>query len=170
MLLGSLRGAIFCGPLALKRLEEAIGASELEFEGDFVAEEGVAFRGGFEGEGGSHRGVEGIGEARHGFVHGDGLGLNDLEPSPMGDGHDVDESSFSEIAGLQAGEKTGAEVNEGCGGILIEGWVVGGEAVASAVAGGIALALGGDRSFGSGAVGAGGFDLFWGPHSLRSIG
>ena len=42
--------------------------------------------------------------------------------------------------------------------------------MAGTVAGGIALALGGDGSSGTGAVGAGGGDLCRGPHFIVSIG
>lgn len=98
------------------------------------------------------------------------MGLNDLELSPAGDGHGMDQMSFDHIARLKASYETGAEFDEGRGGILIQGAAGGGEAVAVAVAGGIALALSGDGSSGTGAVGAGGLDLFQGPHSDVSIG
>ncbi len=78
----------------------------------------------------------------------------------MGDGHGVNQLGFGHIAGPEAGHETGAEFDEGCGGIMVEGWVGRGETVTGAVAGGIALALGGDWSSGTGAVGAGGLDLF----------
>jgi hypothetical protein len=73
------------------------------------------------------------------------------------------------FAGPVTGHQTGAEFDEGCGRIMVEGWVGRGETVSSAVAEGIALALGGDRSSGTGAVGAGGLDLFQGPHFDVSI-
>ena len=161
MLLGSFCAGVFFEPSALERMEAPKGAGELEVEGHFVAVEGVVFGGGLEGQDGPHGRVGGIGKAAgHGSVQGNGLGPDDLEFSPVGDGHGVDQLGFGDIAGAEAGHEPGAELDEGCGGIMVERWVGRGEAVAVAVAGGIAFALGGDGSSGTGAVGAGGFDLF----------
>ena len=95
----------------------------------------------------------------HGSIHRNGLGLHDLELSPVGDGHGVDQLGFGDIARPETGQETGAKFDEGCGGIMVQRWVGRGEAVAGTVARGIALALGGDGSSGTGAIGAGGLDL-----------
>ncbi len=143
----------------MERQEEAKGAGELEVEGDFVAEEGVVL-GGFQGLGGSH-GARGIGLAPCcGSIYENGLGLDYLELSPVGYGHGVDQAGFYCVAGVEVGYETGAEFEEGGGGILVQRVVGRGEAVAGAVAGGIAFALGGGGSSGTGAVGAGGLNLF----------
>ena len=88
------------------------------------------------------------------------MGLDDLELSPASDGHGMDQMGFDTVARVKASYETGAEFDEGRGGILIQGAVGGGEAVAAAVAGGIALALSGDGSSRTGAIGAGSLDLF----------
>jgi hypothetical protein len=44
----------------------------------------------------------------HGSIHRNGLGLHDLELSPVGDGHGVDQPDFDCIAGAQVGYETGA--------------------------------------------------------------
>ena len=119
MLLGSFRGAIFCGFSALERQEEAKSAGELEVEGDFIAEECVV-PGGFQGLGGLH-GARGIRwTAGCGSIYENGLGLDYLELSPVGDGHGVDETGFDCVAGMEVGCETGAELDE-CGwGILLQ--------------------------------------------------
>lgn len=170
MLLGSFCEENSFGP-APERQEAAKRSSELKVKGGFVAVQGVEFRGGFEGQDGSHGRIGGVGKMTgHGFIQGDGLCLDDLKHSPMGHGHGVDQLGFGDIAGAVAGHETGAEFDEGCGGIMVERWVRRGEAVAGAVAGGVALALGGDGSSRTGAVGAGGGDLCWGAHFIVSIG
>ena len=98
------------------------------------------------------------------------MGLDYLELSPASDGHSVDQMGFDGVAGVKVGYETLAKLDEGRRGILIQGAVGRGEAVAGAVARGIAFALGGDGSSGTGAVGAGGLDLFQRPHSDASIG
>ncbi len=160
ILLGSFCVENFCGP-ALERVKAAKGSVELKVEGRFVAVEDEEFGGGFEGQDRSHGRIGGIGNVTgNGSIQGNGLGLDDLELSPVDDGHGVDQLGFGDIAGSEAGHETGAEFDEGCGSILVERWVGRGEAVAGAVAGGVALALGGDGSSGTGAVGARGLDLF----------
>ena len=142
MLLGSICEGIFCRA-ALERQETAKGAGELEVEGDFVAGERVALGGGFESLDGSYDGGGRIRMAGHGSVHGKGFGLDYLELSPVRDCDRVDQMGFDRVAGAQGGHKASAELDEGGGGILGQGLVRGGEAVAGAVAGGIALALDG---------------------------
>ncbi len=88
------------------------------------------------------------------------MGLDDLELSPASDGHGVDQVAFDGVAGMEVCYETSAELDEGRRGILAQGCVGRGEAVAGAVAGGIAFALGGDGSSGTGAIGAGGLNLF----------
>jgi hypothetical protein len=119
MLLGSFRGAIFCRFSALERHEVAEGAGELEVEGDFIAKECVV-PGGFQGLGSSHR-ARGIRlTAGYGSIYENGLGLDYLELSPVGDGHGVDETGFDCVAGMEVGCETGAELDE-CGwGILLQ--------------------------------------------------
>lgn len=159
MLLGSFRGVNFCEFPALERQEEAKGAGELEVEGDFVAEKCVVV-GGFQALGGSH----GSGRIRlsvgYGSIDESGLRLDYLELPPVGDGHGMDKASFDCVARVEVGYETGAEIEERSRGILVQGAVGRGEAMAGAVAGGIALALNGNGSSGTGAVSAGGLDLF----------
>jgi hypothetical protein len=159
-LLGSFRGAIFCELSALEIQEAAVGAGELEVEADFVAVECEVFGRGFQDSGGSHGSMGVLTKACDGGVHEIGLGLDDLKLSPVGDGHRVDQVGFDGVAGLEVGCEIIAKLDEGRWRILVQGAVGGGEAVADAVAGGIAFALGGDGSSGTGAVGAGGLDLF----------
>jgi len=138
-----------------------LSASELEVEGDLVAMECVVLGCGLQDLGGSHGWIGGNrAEPSHGCVHEIGLGMDYLELSPVGDGHGVDQPGFDGVAGVKVGYETGAELHERVGRILVEGWVGRREAVTGAVAGGIALALGGDGSSGTGTVGAGGCDLF----------
>ena len=142
-------------------MEAAKGAGVLEVEGDFVAVECVVLGCGLQDAGGSHRRIgEFRTEARHGYVQEIGLGLDDLEPSPVCDGHGVDQVGFDGVAGLKVGYVTLAKLDEGSRGTLAQGWVGRGKAMAGAVARGIALALCGDGSSRTRAVGAGGLDLF----------
>jgi hypothetical protein len=160
MLLGSFCEENFFSPAA-ERQEAAKDSGGLAVEGSLVPMQCVEFEAGLESQDGSHGRIGGVGKMTgHGSIPRNVLSLDDLELSPMGDGHDVDQLGFGYIAGPVAGHQTGAEFDKGCGGILVEGWVGRRETVTGAIARRIALALGGDRSSRTGAVGAGGFDLF----------
>jgi hypothetical protein len=90
MLLGSFCVAIFFGPPSLEIQEMVQGAGELEFKGDFVAVECEVFRRGFQDSGGPHGSMGVLIKACDGGVHEIGLGLDDLNPSPVGNSHVVD--------------------------------------------------------------------------------
>ncbi len=62
----------------------------------------------------------------------------------------VDQPGFDGVARVEVSHEIVAELDEGSRGILVQGAVGDGEAMARAVAGGIALALGGDGSSGTG--------------------
>ena len=103
ILLGSFCEGNFCGP-APERLEAAKDSVGLEVERGFVAVQGVEFGGGFEGQDGSHGRIGGIGKMTgDGSIQGNGLGLDDLELTPAGDGDGVDQLGFGDIAGPEAG-------------------------------------------------------------------
>jgi hypothetical protein len=72
----------------------------------------------------------------------------------------MNQMGFDHVARVEIGEEACSEFDEWRRRILIQGTVGGGEAVASAVARGMALAPSGGGSSGAGAVGAGGLDLF----------
>ncbi len=138
-----------------------LGAGELEVEGDFVAVECVVLGCGLQDSGGSYGWIGGIRiKVGYGCVQEIGLGLDDLELSPAGDGHGVDQMGLNDVPGVDVGYEIIAKLDVGTRGILAQGWVGRGEAAAGAVAGGIAFALGGDGSFGTGAVGAGDWICF----------
>jgi len=120
MLLGSFCVAIFFAPSALERQEMVPGTGELEVEGDFVPVECIVLGCGLQDSGGSH-GRIGVfrTEAGNGCVQEIGLGLDDLEPSPVGDCHGVDQVGFDRVAGMEVGYEISAKLDEGSGGILV---------------------------------------------------
>ena len=89
------------------------GAGELEVEGGFVSVECEVVGRGFEGSGGSHRSRSVRVEACDRGVHGIGLGLEDLKPSPMGNGHGADQVCFHRVARIEVGHEAVAKLGEG---------------------------------------------------------
>lgn len=120
------------------------------------------------GERGGGRGLVGSG-GRVGdvIVEGGFLEAPDAVLTPAGGGDGIDQHALGWGLGLVLLDEFVEEFEESGGLFGVEDDGFGEESVAGAVAGGVAFALGGDRPFGFGSVGAGGGDLRGGSHVTR---